>query len=79
MNIGDAVIARVGKLMLDGDPIPSTNLACKWNDGIGVVLKFSEANSGSNRIWVKVLCPHGVGWCFDNELVIVQKNQEEKL
>jgi hypothetical protein len=77
MKAGDATVARVGKIMLDVDPNPSGGIACKWIDGIGVILDVMEANVGSNRCWVQVLCPYGIGWCFDNELVIIQERKKE--
>jgi len=73
VKVGDAVVSRVKKIQLDADPEPGAYPHCRWIDGIGVILEVREANVGSNRSWVQVLSPYGIGWCFDNELVIVQK------
>ena len=77
MNVGDVVIPRAGKIMLDNDTYPTSLMSCKWHDGIGVVLNLREANSGSNRCWVQVLSPYGIGWCYDRELIIVMKGDED--
>ncbi len=73
VKVGDAVVSRIKNIQLDADPDPGAYPFCRWIDGIGVILELRAANVGSNRSWVRVLSPHGIGWCFDNELVIVQK------
>ena len=73
MNVGDAVVSRVKNIQLDADPEPGAYPHCRWIDGIGVILQVREPATRSSRSWVQVLCPHGVGWCFDNELILHQE------
>jgi hypothetical protein len=73
VKVGDAVVSRVKNIQLDADPDPGAFPHCRWIDGIGLILQMKEANVGSNRTWVQVLSPHGIGWCFDNELILQQE------
>lgn len=76
MKVGDVVVARAGAIMLDTGTDPTSLISCRWHNGIGVVLNLRQGNVGANRYWVQVLSPYGIGWCFDNELIIVVKGNE---
>lgn len=80
ISVGDLVIPKNwpdNKIALDVEPDPNEETLGKlvpWmpNTGPGIITAVLPVNENYPAKWVKVFSPTATGWCFSNELVIIE-------